>query len=366
MSEKINNRQHYLLLDAVRGLAAIIIAIFHLKRFFGWRYFHPYLAVDLFFMLSGFVIAAAYEEKLRTEVLSFRGFLWTRWRRLYPMYIVSLVVALIAFAVGTIPSKNVTDPTIATIDPHLSWSSLSLIGVSFLLLPAFGSLSQGAAAIYPFNVAYWSLEYEVLINIIYGLIQSKLTTKRLAIVVITLMSLLTCAAYFIGNLDRGALRGWDEVACGFLRSGFGIFCGILLFRCRNQLFLMFKNLHGIFQIFFHPWLLMGMVLIAFHLPSFQAWNYLFDCTVVFLLFPLFILIASQSNISNQHLVKLMRWLGEMSYPLYLLHLPVSWLIGYALARLSPHHMLKPIDGVITIAVCMVLSVIDKPLRACVQ
>ena len=62
------SRPHFLTLDAMRGVAAITVVLFHGARLAGVQTMpHGYLAVDMFFALSGFVISRAYDRRLAAD-----------------------------------------------------------------------------------------------------------------------------------------------------------------------------------------------------------------------------------------------------------------------------------------------------------
>ena len=91
----MRTRRRYETLDALRGLAALAVVVFHLGqvRLAPDLVPHGYLAVDFFFVLSGFVVAHAYEEALRGS-LSFRSFALRRAIRLYPLAILGATAGL--------------------------------------------------------------------------------------------------------------------------------------------------------------------------------------------------------------------------------------------------------------------------------
>ena len=75
----------FVLLDGIRGLAAVAIAHRHAEVFFGRPEASSYLAVDLFFALSGFVLAHAYGERLANGQMNPLNFMKARFLRLYPL-----------------------------------------------------------------------------------------------------------------------------------------------------------------------------------------------------------------------------------------------------------------------------------------
>lgn len=90
---------HYVALDALRGICACAVVFYHLPStglitnlpFFG----NAWLFVDFFFVLSGFVIAASYGDKLASGY-SIRRFMTLRLGRVYPLH-VAVILALFAF-----------------------------------------------------------------------------------------------------------------------------------------------------------------------------------------------------------------------------------------------------------------------------
>lgn len=134
-------------LDGLRGLAALLVAVYHLPFIFGFKVTHAYLAVDFFFILSGWVMAHSYEERIRLG-MPFRVFLHNRFARLYPLCAVALVAALavtvIKSRIGTIPAN------IACFVPNA------------LMLPCL----QDGVSTFPLNGPSWSIFVEVCINLI--------------------------------------------------------------------------------------------------------------------------------------------------------------------------------------------------------
>lgn len=137
-------REHYFWIDALRGFAAIIVLISHVSIFglYGWEHtlarFPPtrllwagHQAVILFFVISGFALFLLYESMMRAGG-SWRKFLLVRFLRLYPPYLVSLVLALIVIKApglfGILPPANM--PIIATgnLTPGTLLGHLSMVG----------------------------------------------------------------------------------------------------------------------------------------------------------------------------------------------------------------------------------------------
>src|SRR5579863_2770853 len=98
-------KRRFLGLDGLRGICAITVMLGHCELLFrpGVVVCHSYLAVDMFFMLSGFVISASYDRRFE-EGLSTRAFLAARLKRLTPVYWGGMVLCTLAALVAPHPS----------------------------------------------------------------------------------------------------------------------------------------------------------------------------------------------------------------------------------------------------------------------
>ena len=110
-----NAAKHQLVLfDGLRGVAALLIVLRHTSSYWGFTIYRTYLAVDIFFILSGFVIGLAYDQKLTSGAMSKKQFLFVRFVRLYPMYLISVGLCIVLFLI-----KSATDA-----DPSFSIDNL--------------------------------------------------------------------------------------------------------------------------------------------------------------------------------------------------------------------------------------------------
>jgi peptidoglycan/LPS O-acetylase OafA/YrhL len=149
------NKRKYANLDAIRGIAAILIFFRHAPALFiSPEFGQSYLAVDLFFAMSGFVIANAYEERLLTGALSFPSFLKLRLIRLFPLYLLGTLIGIFEHFV---------------LEPSSGHAGLrAAVGTaSFALLPLL-MLPSRAKPLYPVNNPAWSLFYEIVANSVYA------------------------------------------------------------------------------------------------------------------------------------------------------------------------------------------------------
>src|SRR5437868_15453571 len=96
----IGTKPHYPILDGLRGVAAVMVVMMHLCEAHATSHLdmninHGYLAVDFFFLLSGFVIGYAYDD--RWDKLTIGGFLRRRFERLQPLVVLGMTLGAIGF-----------------------------------------------------------------------------------------------------------------------------------------------------------------------------------------------------------------------------------------------------------------------------
>jgi len=262
-----------------------------------------YLAVDVFFVLSGFVIAYAYQHRLDSGMPVRRYFL-ARLVRLYPLYIFATLLGAAWIAQGLLRQGS-----IEALGP---WA-LALAGAA-LFLPD----PLGARALFPLNEPAWSLFFELLVNLLYGALAVRLSNRILGALILAGAALLGFAIAQMGTLNVGF--DWDNAAWGSGRALFSFFVGVGVFRCRQR--------HRLTAV---PIWLVSLVLLASFVPSpgRQPWFYDLACIVV--LYPLLVWTAADAS-AGRAMIGLSRRLGYLSYPLYALH----WPLGLILASLARH------------------------------
>lgn len=143
-------RGHFLTLDALRGVAALAVLVLHMPPLTG-LVFHAYLAVDLFFIMSGFVIAHAYERRLLAG-WSPGDFIRTRVVRLWPLYLLGTAVGAAVFA--------------GVAGDAVGFAVLGvLVAAAVVMMP----LPLGAEVqIFDLNRPAWSLFFEMVANVLYA------------------------------------------------------------------------------------------------------------------------------------------------------------------------------------------------------
>ncbi|MDE5447219.1 acyltransferase family protein, partial [Bradyrhizobium sp. CSA207] len=296
-SATLQTRHSFLALDMLRGVAALAVMTRHTSSLFGGQLFPmAYLAVDFFFMLSGFVLAHAYGRQLGKS-LSFRAFMVARLIRLYPLYLLGLLVTCLALGIATIRGGGVS---------LLAW--LIWLPTALLFLPAPGHLNS---SIFPLNGPTWSLFFELVVNAALGA-WFQYFSLRLLFTIIGISGLgLICSAGLIGTIDVGFQ--WATFPLGFLRVAPSFFGGWLLYMIWQQRRTTLANWAALVAA------CCLITTLAIN-PSHDVEAALAIVTIA-VAFPAIIYLAAASSITNPVLSRGSTWLGASSYAIYVLHLP---------------------------------------------
>lgn len=311
------NKPHYNVLDGLRGVAAITVVCFHIFEAFATSHLdqrinHGYLAVDFFFILSGFVIGYAYDD--RWSKMSTKDFIRRRIIRLHPMVVMGAVIGAIMFY---FQGCSVWDVSCVTV--------MALLGATLLnalLIPAMpGHEVRGLGEMFPLNGPSWSLFFEYIGNILYALIIRKFSTKILALLVfIAGCGLATFAiAGPYGDICAGFSLTEIEFTAGFLRVLFSFSAGLLLSRIFRP-----ANIKGAF------WICSITIVTLLALPRLggaeHLWiNGLYDTICCVVIFPILVYLGASGKSTDKYTTRLCRFLGDISYPLYTVHYPFIYL-----------------------------------------
>jgi len=306
----------YLALDALRGAAAFAVLFYHLRNLetpdratAGFASFASgYLAVDFFFVLSGFVLAHAYGERWAQGLTPGR-FMLARFVRLQPMIAVG---TLLGFALAL--SQRLLGLPGA---PGLTEIGTSLV-LNLLILPN----PMVPWGIFLFNPPIWSLFYEMLACLVLALGMRRAFTGRAARQArISGCLLVACAAGLLGliasvvltgNLDRGVvLKDWPV---GLARIAFSFSLGLLLHRSRRYWMRRIPSVPVI-------WLLLACLGTLAFSPSGVARS-LYDLAFVTLISPVIVALGAVS-VPTVRTRPIAEWLGAISYPLYAIHAPIK-------------------------------------------
>ncbi|CAN5195698.1 acyltransferase [soil metagenome] len=299
-------------LDGVRGIAAIAVVLQHIAGFYQFSFATGgYLAVDLFFILSGFVIAWHYDEKLLGGMRPLT-FMRHRIVRLYPLFALGL-------ALGVVKSLG----RIAFHAPDaLSMTQFILATVfNTVILPA----PFVARDLFPHNGPLWSLFFEVVINIAYAW-----AIVRMPRPLLIALCVAGAAGMILGiALDppNGLDVGWNLVTApfGLARVTFGFVMGMLIARRYRE------HPPTYIDSAPHKLFLLAVMLAAFLSPLPKELVHLRDGAFALLFAPLMILMGARLSVTGVA-QRLMGWLGFISYPLYALHFPIMSAMCFALQR----------------------------------
>ena len=173
------SKPHYEILDGLRGVASVMVVAFHLlEAHSGGSHLehlinHGYLAVDFFFMLSGFVIGYAYDD--RWNRMSVGTFFKRRIIRLHPMVIVGSIIGAVFFYFQESPCfPAIQNTSVGTM------LLVMLLGCTLLPLPLKWDI-RGWTEMHPLNGPAWSLYYEYIGNILYALFIRKFNKTALSV-----------------------------------------------------------------------------------------------------------------------------------------------------------------------------------------
>jgi peptidoglycan/LPS O-acetylase OafA/YrhL len=299
-----STQQHFLVLDALRGVAAIAVAIYHACIIFGGTPLLPkaFLAVDFFFLLSGIVVAHAYERRLKQGQI--REYFERRLIRLYPMILVGALLGM---------SVVITSPAAR----GLSTGTLAYLGLSAALcLPIIrANLYPGSHSISPVNVPSWSLFFEIFVNAVYGMVAKRLTTTRLVAVSLSAFIVEAIAILKFNGVNFGVYV--EDFEWGFVRVIFPFFTGVLINRTFTPRTLPMSPMAP---------LLLAIALVAtFYVPTSGVWNAVSELVAVAIIYPCVIVLAMRVVVSSGQ-GRVLAWLGAVSYPVYAIHTPLFlWL-----------------------------------------
>jgi peptidoglycan/LPS O-acetylase OafA/YrhL len=302
---ELQSKPHYEVLDGLRGVAAVSIVVFHFLEFVYLDYSknflgHGFLAVDFFFCLSGFVIGYAYDD--RVEKIGVWKFFKARLIRLHPLVMLGSILGLLGFLVDPFSDQYA----------HYTAGKLFLIFLSSIFLIPFPVMAERGFGLFGFNTPSWSLFFEYVANIVYVLILYKMRRRYLLFLSILSAGALCFVSYRAGTL----IGGWDGNSFwdGCARISYSFLAGLLVYRF-NWIIKTRLGFTG----------LSVLLLLTFVVPYFK-WNWLVESLIVLFYFPL-IIAAGAGAALTKGFKKLCVFLGKISYPLYMTHIPVIWMFG---------------------------------------
>ena len=367
MSNLLSSKPRYEILDGLRGVAAIIVLLYHHFEEFGpgITSFHGYLAVDFFFILSGFVVGYAYDDRWKSATnpngMTLWDFFKRRLIRLHPMLLFGMFFGLLMFYFGA-----------GSALPNIIQSHWQTILISFIfaitLIPVPKMFDvRGWGENNSFNGNSWTLGFEYLANILYALFIRHLGKTMLSILVL-FFALLTIGMGlgfdFFGIMDSRPdyqqvgtfIGGWDmnpdQVLLGWVRLLYPFFAGLLMARWmassskKNSNSLL--NRHG----FLLASLCLAIVLFMPFIGSKEQpiFNGIYEILCILVAFPIIVYMGAKGSVSGK-IHKFCKWLGEISYPLYITHSPIIFTLCIGWKSNNPD---ATTDQIIFVCCCSII------------
>ena len=319
-----DTKPHYHLLDGLRGVAALMVIWYHVFEGYAFAggttidtFNHGYLAVDFFFILSGFVIGYAYDDRWGKN-FTMKDFIKRRLIRLHPMVIMGAVVGAITFYIQGSVQWDGTHIGISMV-------MLSLLCTIFFIpaMPGVGYEVRGNGEMFPLNGPCWSLFFEYIGNILYALFIRRLSNKALTIVVVLLGVALASFAIFnvsgYGNIGVGWTLDGVNFIGGLLRMLFPFSMGMLLSRNFKPM-----KLRGAF------WICTLVMIALFAVPYLEGTesictNGIYEAFCIIIAFPILLWIGASGTSTDKKSTQICKFLGDISYPIYVIHYPFMYL-----------------------------------------
>ena len=362
-----DTKAHYELLDGLRGVAAFMVIWYHVFEGFAFAgnsaietLNHGYLAVDFFFILSGFVIGYAYDDRWGKS-FTMKDFFKRRLIRLHPMVVLGAVLGAITFCIQGSVQWDGTPVAISMV-------MLSLLCTIFFIpaMPGAGYEVRGNGEMFPLNGPCWSLFFEYIGNILYALFIRRLSNKALAVMVVLLGVALTLFAIFdvstYGNIGVGWTLDGVNFLGGSLRMLFPFSLGMLLSRNFKPV-----KVKGAF------WICTLALIALFSVPYLEGaepvcTNGVYEAFCIVVAFPILVWLGASGSTTDKQSTQICKFLGDISYPIYVIHYPLmylfyAWLIKNQLYTLGETWQV----ALCVYALCIVLAYLslkfyDEPLR----
>jgi peptidoglycan/LPS O-acetylase OafA/YrhL len=357
----LQTKSHYEILDGLRGVAALMVVIFHtFEAYADGSVFkqilnHGYLAVDFFFLLSGFVVAYAYDD--RWGKMTQWDFYKRRLVRLQPMVIMGNVIGAALFYFQACPAFSL----VSTTPVH---KMLLVMLVGFTMIPLLPSMDiRGWQEMHPLDGPAWSLFFEYIANILYAVGFRKLSNKALGVFVALSAGLLIHLTVWGPRGD--VIGGWavdkTQLHIGFARMLYPFFAGILLMRLGKRIHV--PNAFAICSL---------LIAVIFCVPRIggpeHLWmNGLYESFCIIVLFPIIVAMGAGDRVAGPFSTKVCRFFGDISYPLYITHYPLIYVYTAWVTRNKIPAAQGAVWGVVLLLTAVTiayacLKLYDEPVR----
>lgn len=374
------SKPRYEILDGLRGVAALMVLFFHCFETYipqlGTQHInHGYLAVDFFFVLSGFVIGYAYDD--RWGKMSYWNFFKRRLIRLHPMVVAGTVVGACFYFFA----EDGIWPLLGNVEP---WKFGLCFVMALLMIPASPGLDiRGWGETNSFNGANWSLTFEYIGNILYAFLLRRLPTIAIGV-------LCVASIFFTMDMTLGwdvfglfaepkynVIGGWslnaEQLYIGFGRLLYPFLCGLLISRILPKHMTEANPSGSPLGMRGGFWWASLLLVILFAMPQVGGKDGLADgiyqLFAIVVMFPIIVLIGAGSKTTDKRSTRWCETLGNLSYPLYITHYPLM----YVQMTWAAHHQDAPVwhHVVLNIGMCIIsigiawalLKLYDEPVRA---
>ena len=332
--DAFSRHSRFLALDEMRGVAALFVVWGHYgsyDKIFSPRFY--YLAVDLFFVLSGFVLAHANDPRFKAGQ-SGTCFMVDRLRRLAPLYLVGLLLGSLS---------------LLKIHRMGSGSAIACIAINFFGLPS--PITDHAGLLFPPNIVFWSLFFEVWIgNLLFAFLWPWLKPRCLVLLTGASGLGLVASSFVWHDIDSGWT--WATIVGGFFRVGYSFFIGVGLAR-----------LHRVRPPSFSvpprvPMMVLALVL-AFPLGGLVG--RFFEASAALVIFPALIRWGAEAEGRGHRLSKA---LGDISYAIYTIHLPIIAVLAHSSFHRTMRQPLVEVSLIVGIAMLAhaLERWVDRPLQ----
>ena len=370
----LSSKPRFEILDGLRGVAAIIVVAFHLFETYSSSprdqiLNHGYLAVDFFFVLSGFVIGYAYDD--RWHRMTTWDFFKRRLIRLQPMVVLGTLIGAFWFYFGAAPGFELVMQT--------PWWKLFLIMIlGCIMFPTPPSMDiRGWQEINSLNGAQWSLMWEYVANILYALLVRRFGKVLLTVFVVLsafltidlalnldVTGLLTLREYAKYTMIGGFGLTPDQIYIGICRLLYPFFGGLLLYRMSKWRI----NIKSGGMTWCSLAVAATLVIPCIGDETHQWMNGVYCAFVILLVYPAIVAAGAGSELKGTHTTAICKFLGEISYPLYITHYPMiyvqmNWATQHADAPLGTHIWVAVSIFIASIAIAYAsVKVYDIPVR----
>lgn len=346
----------------LRGVAAVMVIIFHLfEAHAGGSHLtqiinHGYLAVDFFFMLSGFVIGYAYDD--RWNRMTVGTFFKRRIIRLHPMVIMGSIVGAAFFYFQESPCfPPIENTSVGTM------LLVMLLGCTLLPLPLKFDI-RGWTEMHPLNGPAWSLYYEYIGNILYALFVRKFNKVALSVLVFVAgcFTVYRCLTAPAGDIVGGWALNWEQQYVGMVRLMYPFFGGLLLSRL-GWLIRLEKRAF---------WWCSLLIVVVLSIPRIGGedgyWmNGLYEAFCIICVFPVIVSMGAGGKVTGKRSTAVCKFLGDISYPIYITHYPLvytytAWVCNNNATMVEgiPYMILTFVGAVVLAYAC--LKLYDEPVR----